>query len=712
MSSIFKIGRLGKAFGYPLGFGHKCPIIILASMSKERFLVTSALPYANGPIHFGHIAGAYLPADIFVRFKKVCKEDVVYICGTDEHGFAITVSAQLEGNDPQKHVDHYHKVISGIFEKFNIEFDNFSRTSLEKHHKLSQQFFEQLLANQKISAQDTEQLYCNHDKMFLADRYVYGTCPHCGFEEARGDECGQCGKWLEALELKTPHCKMCNNTPVKKETRHWFLELNKFSDSLKEWLSQKEHWKPNVKNFINSMIEGGLEPRPITRDMNWGVKVPLKEAEGKVLYVWFDAPIGYISSTIEWAEKKGEPELWKKYWENPDCKLVHFIGKDNLPFHCVVWPSMLMGQNEPFILPHDVPANEFYNLEGKQFSKSTGWYIDLEDFFKKYSTDSIRYAIAANAPETKDSSFSWKDFQLKNNSELADIFGNFINRTLRFIGSKAGNTVPEFKASIGDTHVLELVSQKMAELTECYNNYQVRRACNVIMDIGRIGNKYFDEKAPWKSIKENLEECQNSLYVCTQIVKSLALACYPIIPESAQKIWQMLGLEGLIKDVDFNKECNIRINSGHVLGESQVLFGKIEDKQIETEIENLNAMLTAKTAASKKDAINLVTIDDVAKVQLKTGRVVAAEEVPKSKKLLKLEVDLGSETRQILAGIKESYSDPKALIGKLVIAVSNLKPAKLMGLESQGMLLAAKDSKGLKLITVDDPNCELGAEVR
>ncbi|MFC1584954.1 methionine--tRNA ligase [Fibrobacterota bacterium] len=689
-------------------------VYYFAFMQKETILVTSALPYANGPIHFGHIAGAYLPADIFVRFNKLLKNDVVYVCGTDEHGFAITVSAQQEGNSPQAHVDHYFKVICEIFEKFNIEFDNFSRTTLKHHYDLSQDFFLQLYNKNKIEEKQTDQLYCESCCIFLADRYVTGTCQHCNYDEARGDECPKCGQWIEATELIDPLCKVCGNKPVVRQTKHWFLKLGEFSRDLKDWIASKKNWKPNVTNFINGMIGQGLESRPITRDMDWGIPVPLAEAENKVLYVWFDAPIGYISSTIEWARKQGDPDLWKKYWHNPDCRLVHFIGKDNLPFHCVTWPAVLMGQDAPFILPTDVPANEFYNLEGKQFSKSTGWYIDLEDFFNKYQADSIRFTIAANAPETKDSAFSWKEFQNRHNGELADILGNFVMRTLKFAESYFDNKVPgRKKASNVDRQFLEKIENSITLLEELFNTYQVRRACFEIMEMARAGNRYFDEKAPWKSRKEDMEDCSVTLNCSLQLVKALAQVCFPVMPETSQSIWEMLNLQGKMEDKDWNLEKTQFLQEGHGLGKAKVLFTKIEDKDIDQEIRKLKKMVDKKednAAREDKRAAPMITFDRFKDIQLKVAEILAAEPVEHSRKLMRLDISLGSEQRQIVAGIKEHYPDPATLVGRKIVVVANLEPAKLMGLESRGMLLAAQSGDGLFLISPDE-GAPAGAEV-
>ncbi len=557
-------------------------------METSKYLITSALPYANGPIHFGHMAGAYLPADIFTRFKKMCGHDAIHISGTDEHGFAITVSAKKEKRTPLEHVNYYNQIIQKIFKKFDIEFDHFSRTTHQGHYKLSQDFFKNLLDDGKISQKTTEQYFCNSCDLFLADRYIIGSCPYCDYDDARGDECEKCGEWLDALEIVQPKCKICKDTPIKKETIHWFLNLNLFSDQLKKWIDSKEgKWKSNVTHFISAMIERGLNPRAVTRDMDWGIPVPVDGVDNKVLYVWFDAPIGYISATKEWAENQGSPNLWESYWKDSNCKLIHFIGKDNLPFHCVVWPSILSGQKSDYILPYNVPANEFYHLEGKPFSKSRGWYIDLERFFSKYQTDSIRYAIASNAPETKDSSFTWKQFQSAHNSDLADTLGNFINRVFVFTHKYAENKVPSRKdLSITDKNFLKQISVQLKSLQECYDGFHLRKATSQIMLMAREGNKFFDEKAPWSSRKTNIQDCYNTLNLSLVLIYNLACIFYPILPNKAKELWKMLNVSQP-KNVDFScQELSVK----HELGESKVLFTKITDEEIDEEMSLLTNM--------------------------------------------------------------------------------------------------------------------------
>ena len=674
-------------------------------MSKEKYLVTSALPYANGPIHFGHIAGAYLPADIYVRFQRMRRSDIIYICGTDEHGVAITISAEKEGVSPEEYVNKYHEVIKDIFNKFNIEFDNFSRTSLEDHYNLSQEFFKDLYKNGYIKPKDTKQLYCKSCARFLADRYVLGTCTACGYEFARGDECGKCGKWLDAMELKSPRCKVCGEEPEVKSTRHWFLQLQDLSEKLLKWIESHKEWKENVKKFIGNMIKDGLVERAITRDLSWGVPVPLEEASGKVLYVWFDAPIGYISSTMEWAEKIGEPEKWKDYWYDKDCKLVHFIGKDNITFHCVVWPAMIMGQDKPLLLPWNVPANEFYNLEGRQFSKSEGWYISLDDFFDKYPADVIRYAIISNSPENRDTEFNWKDFQSRNNDHLADTYGNFVHRTFTFINKYFDGIIPEPESlSEMDKKILEDIENTPKVVEECLLNFKLRQASYELMELTRKGNRYYNDKAPWKSRKENLKDCGNTMYVCARLLQVLSVISFPFMPSSAEKLWSMLGYSSKVKDEVWGEISKKDFSPGTKLGEIEILFKKIDDKVIQKEIDKMKEQaeqVQAEKSAPPVDYEPLKTTinyDDFSKVDLRIGKVLEAEHVPKSKKLFKLIVDIGIEKRQIVAGIAHHYK-PEDLIGKNVVLVVNLEPAKIMNVESRGMILAASIDEDLTFLS-------------
>ena len=556
----------------------------------QKILITSALPYANGPLHFGHIAGAYLPADCYARFKRLMQEDVLYICGSDEYGIAITLNAEMAGRTPQEHANIYHEVIRNFFQRLNISFDHYSRTTWPGHAAVTQRYFADLLKNGYIEAKITDQLFSEADQKFLADRYVVGTCPVCGYEQARGDECQKCGASYEATDLKTPRSKISGAPLVHRPTKHWFLLLDKFKERLLPWLNAK-NWKPNVLNFAKGYVEE-MRARAITRDMAWGVPVPLPEAQGKVLYVWFDAPIGYISATMEWAQKQGQPERWKEYWLDPQTKLVQFVGKDNIPFHAVLFPAMTMGQDQPYKVVDELPANEFYNLEGRQFSKSEGWYIDLEDFFQKYSVDQIRYTIAANAPETADSEFTWKDFQVRCNAELAGKLGNFVNRVLVFAKKECAGKVPEGELGAADTQFLEQMRQIVDQAAAAYGAFRLRRASQLLMELAQLGNVYFDSKRPWKEAKqpETRKGMETTILCCLECIKCLALISFPIIPESAHKIWDMLGYPDALQQRGWQKVCAEKIPSGQELREPQILFQRIEDAQIAQEIEKLKQM--------------------------------------------------------------------------------------------------------------------------
>lgn len=671
----------------------------------EKILITSALPYANGPLHFGHIAGAYLPGDCYARFQRLMQHDVLYICGSDEYGVAITLSADIAGRTPQEHVHLFHEINKGLFAKLNFSFDHYSRTTAKGHTAPVQQYFLDLLANGYIEEKVTDQLYSETDQRFLADRYVVGTCPKCGFDQARGDECTSCGASYEATDLKNPRSKLTQAPLVLKPTKHWFLLLEKFKERLLQWLDTKQ-WKPNVVNFIKGYIDH-LHARSITRDSTWGVPIPLPNTAGKVLYVWFDAPIGYISATQEWAEKQGDPDRWKKYWCDPATKLIQFIGKDNIPFHAAIFPAMTMGQNQPYKLVDELPANEFLKLEGRQFSKSDGWYIDLEDFFTRYTTDQIRYTLAANAPETADSEFSWKDFQLRCNTELLGKYGNLVNRTLVFAKNNCAGAVPYSQLQQIDREFLNQVQQLVDQAQESYQTFKLRRASQIIMELAQLGNVYFDNKKPWQEAKK--EETRDSMLTtiacCLECIKSLALISSPIIPETAQKVWQLLGNQTELEKADWKQVQKTPLPIGQPLPEPKILFHKIEEEQIEKELAKLHSMVnTEKTTnlPSKPTEIpplkTTVEIGDVQKLDLRIGVITKAERVPKSKKLLQLEVDIGLEKRTIAAGISLHY-DPEALIGKKVVVVANLKPAKLMGIESQGMLLAGSLDSTLELVT-------------
>lgn len=650
----------------------------------DKILITSALPYANGPLHFGHIAGAYLPGDCYARFERLRGRDVLYVCGSDEYGVAITMSAEMAGRSPKEHVDIFHEVNKALFKQMNFSFDHYSRTTWKGHAEPVKQFFLELLHNGYIEERVTDQLYSEADGKFLADRYVVGECPRCGFANARGDECPKCGASYEATDLKNPRSKLTGSKLVHKPTKHWFLLLDKFKDRLLKWLETKD-WKPNVVNFVKGYVQD-LRPRAITRDSNWGIPVPLPDAEGKVLYVWFDAPIGYISASMEWDEKR-----WKDYWLDPKTKLVHFVGKDNIPFHAAIFPSMVMGQNQPYKLVDELPANEFFNLEGRQFSKSDGWFIDLEDFFKRYTTDQIRYAIASNAPETSDSEFTWKDFQLKCNTDLLGKYGNLVNRVLVFAKNQCAGVVPKrHQLDAIDQEFLDNVKKLAAEAADSYESFKVRRASQVIMELAQLGNVYFDKKKPWKP--ESRESMENTIALCLECLKVLALISSPIIPDTANQVWKLLGYKNELKDQNWDKVVDETIPEGQKLMEPKILFQRVEDAQIEEEIKKLHTM-SKKSQQDKPMEYaplkELVDIDLFRKLDLRVGVVLKAEPVPKSKKLLQLEVDLGFEKRTVVAGISQFYQ-PDQIVGQKVVVVANLKPATLMGIQSQGMVLAGK----------------------
>lgn len=679
---------------------------------KQKILITSALPYANGPLHFGHIAGAYLPADCYARFERLRGNEVLYICGSDEYGVAITLSAELAKRSPKEHVDHFHEINQQFFKKLRISFDHYSRTTCEEHQPIVQEFFGDLYDQGYIEPKETEQLYSEADHKFLADRYVVGTCPRCGYDEARGDECGKCGASYEAMDLKNPRSKLTGSALSLKKTTHWFLLFDRFKDQLEHFLKSRP-WKPNVIHFAKSYVED-LRPRAITRDLEWGVPVPLKEARNKVFYVWFDAPIGYISATQEWANLQGEPEKWQEFWLSSQTKYVQFIGKDNIPFHAIFFPAMTMGQKRPFKLVDDLVANEFYNLEGKQFSKSEGWIIDLEDFFSRFHPDQIRYTIAANAPETGDSEFTWHDFQIRCNTDLLGKFGNLINRVLVFAQNHCKGLVPE-RGNLEevDSRFISEMHRLTEEMEESYSTYRLRRASQILMELASLGNAYFDAKAPWKDAKlpERHSYMHITISLCLECLKRLALFAYPLIPESAEKVWEMLGKSTSLDQAHWKDDMEETLIVGSSLPKPYILFQKIEDEVIAQEVIKLQSMHAKATEKKEPPYLPLkekITLDDFRKVDLRVGVILKAEKVAKSKKLLQLEVDLGFEKRQIVSGISHHY-EPEQLVGKKVVVVANLETAKLMGIESQGMILAAGIDNGLELITLE--NLPAGADV-
>ncbi|OGN56318.1 MAG: methionine--tRNA ligase [Chlamydiae bacterium RIFCSPHIGHO2_12_FULL_44_59] len=658
----------------------------------QKILITSALPYANGPLHFGHIAGAYLPGDCYARFQRLKGSDVLYICGSDEHGVAITLSAALAHRTPKEHVDIFHEMNRRLFEKLQFSFDYYGRTSWQGHALTTQDFFHALSRKGLIEERTEDHLYSEEEKRFLADRYVVGTCPKCGFQEARGDECQSCASSYEATDLKNPRSKLSGASLTLRPSNHLYLRFDRFKEQLKGWIANKA-WKDNVVHFAMQYIND-LKPRAITRDSDWGIPVP--GYPGKVFYVWFDAPIGYISMTQEWAIQQGKAELWKDYWLNPDCKLVHFIGKDNIPFHAVFFPAMLMGQDESYILPDQIPANEFLNLEGRQFSKSDGWYIDLEDFFKQYTADQARYSIAANAPETSDSEFSWKDFQMRCNSELLGKLGNFVNRVLVFINQHGEGMV----STIGECE--EGLQKQMQHLVAAaalsFESFHLRKATQILMELASLGNAYFDHQKPWALAKDpkRKDKLKTVLGMSVECIKNLALVASPMIPETAQKIWEMLGFQTELARGSWEKIHKTPVPEGQKLGKVEVLFQKVEDMEIEKQMEKLGESVAMHEHPSLQPLKAEVSYGDFDKMDFRIGQIVAAEKVAKSKKLLKLLVDLGFTQRTVVSGISLHYK-PEDLIGKKVVVVANLQPTKIMGIESAGMILAASIGDQLEL---------------
>ncbi len=646
-----------------------------------RILVTTALPYANGDIHLGHLAGCYLPADIYCRYQRSKGREIIHIGGTDEHGVPITLLADKEKKSPQEIVDFYYKRIKDSFARFGIQFDNFSRTSIPLHHKTSQDFFLKIYHKGYIYPKRMRQFFCAICQIFLADRYIEGTCPHCSNPKARGDQCEECGRWLEPFNLQEPRCKICGSPPEARETTHYFFALSRFQKGLEEWLKEKRNWKENVKRFCEGWFKVGLEDRAITRDLPWGVKVPLEEAKGKVLYVWFDAPIGYISSTIEWAERIGKKDLWKEYWLSSDTKLIHFIGKDNIVFHAIVWPAMLLAHGD-FILPSEIPANEFLNLEGRKISTSENWAIWLPEYLKEFPPDPLRYALANNLPENRDIDFTYKEFQAKNNNELADIYGNFVNRVLTFI-KKNFQEVPKLREI--DQEVSERIFTIKKEAERLIENFSIRDGLKELFSLAAFGNRYFDYNQPWVTLKRDEKRCEKTLFNCLKIIEACEILFRPYLPFTSEKIRRMLSLEERGWDVIEDKTF---FQTEPRLGEIEILFNKIPDEKIEIEIRRL------------RGGTMEITIEDFKKLDLRIGRIINCERIAGSERLLKLEVNLGSELRQVVAGIGSSYS-PEELIGKDVCIVANLKKARIKGVASYGMILAAEDGEKISVLVAD-----------
>jgi methionyl-tRNA synthetase len=655
-----------------------------------KILVTSALPYANGDLHFGHLAGAYLPADIFVKYHRLKGSDVIYICGSDEHGVPITIAAQQQKVSPREIIDRYHERMKRSFAELGVEFDNYSRTSLPLHHQTASDFFGRVYERGYLTPRTTRQLYCSNCRMFLADRYVEGTCPHCKYEQARGDQCDSCGRWIEPLDLRHPRCKTCGATPEVRETTHWFFALSRFDKPLREWLDSKPGWKPNVRRFCDGWFAKGLRDRSVTRDLEWGVPVPLPEAAGKVMYVWFDAPIGYISSTKEWARRQGNPDRWQDYWHDPKTRLVHFIGKDNIVFHAIVWPAMLMA-HEGIVLPTDVPANEFLNLEGDKISTSRDWAVWLPDYLKQFPADPLRYALAVNLPENRDVDFTWRDFAARNNNELADVLGNFVNRVAVFVKKNYAGHVPDAVADDQSSQeVLSAIEQVPERLGRLIDDYHIKDAARELMTLPALGNRYFDYRAPWRSLRADRSACDRTLNTCMRVVSALEVLMYPFMPFASRKVGAMLGLGRRGWDEA------ARPGLPTELGSVEILFSKIDDDAIRVQVDRLGAKAGPVTGEVKA----VVTLDQFKQVELKVAKVLAAEPIPGADRLLKLHIDLGQEQRQIVAGIARAYR-PEDIVGRSIVVVANLAPARIRGVDSNGMLLAAAFGQQVSIVTLD-----------
>ena len=688
-------------------------------MSK-RYTITAALPYTNGPIHIGHLAGVYVPADIFARYQRLKNNDVAFICGSDEHGVAISIKAKKEGTTPQAIINKYHAIIKQSFADFGISFDNYSRTSAPIHHQTASDFFKKLDEQGDFIEEISEQLYDEEAHQFLADRFVIGTCPKCGNPEAYGDQCERCGSSLNATDLIDPKSSITGSKPTLKATKHWFLPLNRYQEFLEKWILEghKSDWKPNVYGQVKSWLDDELKPRAVTRDLDWGIPVPVEGAEGKVLYVWFDAPIGYISSTKEWAEREGKD--WRPYWQDKNTELVHFIGKDNIVFHCIIFPAMLKAEGS-YILPTNVPANEFLNLEGNKLSTSKNWAVWLHEYLQDFPNqqDVLRYALTANAPETKDNDFTWKDFQARNNNELVAIFGNFINRVAVLTQKYYEGVIPaagEFNDI--DTETLRQITELTEKIEQSLERYRFREAQQELMNMARLGNKYLADEEPWKLIKTDPERVKTIMYVALQIATALAVASEPFLPFTSEKLKRMLQL-GAITWESLKTNATELLKAGHRIGTAELLFEKIEDVAIEKQLQRLeNTKLANKQEAQANTEVTvapqkeLISYDDFAKMDIRIGTILEAEKMPKADKLLILKVDTGIDQRTIVSGIAQSFA-PEEIIGKKVTVLVNLAPRKLRGVESQGMILMVENSEGkYTFINPDTEGIANGTEVK
>ena len=688
-------------------------------MSK-RYTITAALPYTNGPIHIGHLAGVYVPADIFARYQRLKNNEVAFICGSDEHGVAISIKAKKEHTTPQAIVDKYHAIIKQSFADFGISFDNYSRTSLPIHHQTASDFFRKLYEQGDFIEEISEQLYDEEAHQFLADRFVIGTCPKCGNPEAYGDQCERCGSSLNATDLIDPKSSITGSKPTLKATKHWFLPLNRYQEFLEKWILEghKNDWKPNVYGQVKSWLDDELKPRAVTRDLDWGIPVPVEGAEGKVLYVWFDAPIGYISSTKEWAEREGKD--WQPFWQDKDTELVHFIGKDNIVFHCIIFPAMLKAEGS-YILPTNVPANEFLNLEGNKLSTSKNWAVWLHEYLQDFPNqqDVLRYALTANAPETKDNDFTWKDFQARNNNELVAIFGNFINRVAVLTQKYYEGEVPAAGAlNATDSETLQQLSELTQKIEQSLERYRFREAQQELMNIARLGNKYLADEEPWKLIKTDAERVKTVMYVALQVATALAITSEPFLPFTSEKLKNILQL-GTTAWEQVKQNPTALLPTGHKIGVATLLFEKIEDAAIAKQLERLEntkqanrqeAQAAAEVAVAPQK--ELISYDDFAKMDIRIGTILSAEKMPKADKLLILKVDTGIDQRTIVSGIAQSFN-PEEIIGKRVTVLANLAPRKLRGVESQGMILMVENAEGkYRFIAPDGEEIANGAEVK
>lgn len=679
-------------------------------MSKRK-MITAALPYANGPVHIGHLAGVYIPADVYARFQRNTGQEIAFICGSDEHGIPITIRAKKEGITPQDVVDKYHEIIKKSFADLGISFDEYSRTTSKKHYEVSQEFFLNLYNKGKFEEEISEQFFDEQAGEFLADRYIVGTCPKCNNENAYGDQCEKCGSTLSPTELINPKSMLSGNTPVLKETKNWYLPLNEYENFLNEWIikGHQDDWKPNVYGQVKSWLNDGLKPRAMTRDLNWGVPVPLPNAEGKVLYVWFDAPIGYISFTQEWAEKNGKN--WKDFWQNEETDLIHFIGKDNIVFHCIIFPSMMKAHGD-YIMPKNVPAFEFLNLENDKISTSRNWAVWAHEYVEDFpdQQDALRYALLSSAPETKDNNFTWKDFQTKNNSELVGIFGNFINRVTVLTQKYYNGIVPQpNKFEQVDKDLFHEMQQIPEKIGKNLDEFRFRDALTEMMNLARLGNKYLADEEPWKVIKDNPERVKTQMFCALQVAGALAYLCEPFLPFTSQKMKSGLNLE----NKNWYEVLNTPpIPTGHQINEMPLLFSKIEDDVIEAQIKKLEntKINNQKTNPNANPMKEQISFDDFTKIDLRTATILEAEKVEKADKLLKLKVDTGVDVRTVVSGIAESFS-PEEIIGKQVMILLNLAPRKIRGIESQGMLLLTTKPDGKLSFMTPDEKVENGIEI-